>query len=91
MAAREDSHEFRGEGSSHLLENRVAVMKGISRGELRKIYRELELRANFLSKLVDLGVFDYFEVWRVINQAYVIGVERVMDLIESGERPWESL
>ena len=87
----EDRHEFRGEGSSHLLENRVAVMKGLSRGELRKIYRELELRANFLSKLVDLGVFDYFEVWRVINQAYVIGVERIMDLIESGERPWESL
>ena len=88
---REDLHEFRGEGSSHLLENRVAVMKGISRGELRKIYRELELRASFLSRLVDLGVFDYFEVWRVINQAYVIGVERIMDLIESGERPWESL
>ena len=88
---REDLHEFRGEGSSHLLENRVAVMKGISRGELRKIYRELELRASFLSRLVDLGVFDYFEVWRVINQAYVIGVERIMDLVESGERPWESL
>ena len=88
---REDLHEFRGEGSSHLLENRVAVMKGISRGELKKIYRELELRASFLSRLVDLGVFDYFEVWRVINQAYVIGVERIMDLIESGERPWESL
>ncbi len=87
----EDLHEFRGEGSSHLLENRVAVMKGISRGELRKIYRELELRASFLSRLVDLGVFDYFEVWRVINQAYVIGVERIMDLVESGERPWESL
>ena len=87
----EDLHEFRGEGSSHLLENRVAVMKGISRGELKKIYRELELRASFLSRLVDLGVFDYFEVWRVINQAYVIGVERIMDLVESGERPWESL
>ncbi|MDW8021744.1 MAG: type II/IV secretion system ATPase subunit, partial [Nitrososphaerota archaeon] len=85
----EDAHEFRGEGNSHLLENRIAVMKGLSRSELRRVYRELELRARLLSRLVEFGVFDYFRVWRVITQAYVVGVEQIMDLVESGERPWE--
>ena len=85
-----DSHEFRGEGSSHLLENRIAVMLGISRRELRKIYRELKLRAELLSALVEHRVFDYQQVWKVVKQAYNMGVENVLNQILSGERPWEA-
>ena len=85
----EDSHEFRGEGSSHLLENKIAVMKGYSRTELRKIYQELDLRARFLAKLAELKVFDYFEVWRAINQAYNLGIEEMLEYLEEGEKPWE--
>ena len=86
----EDVHEFRGEGSSHLLENRIAVMKGLPRSDLRKIYWELELRASFLSRLVEHRVFDYNLVWKTIKQAYNLGVGPVLKQIEEGEKPWES-
>ncbi|RLG04905.1 MAG: flagellar protein FlaI, partial [Thaumarchaeota archaeon] len=86
----EDAHEFRGEGSSHLLENRIAVMKGLPRSDLRKIYWELELRASFLSRLVEHRVFDYNLVWKTIKQAYNLGVGPVLKQIEEGEKPWES-
>ena len=85
----EDIHEFRGEGSSYLLENRIAVMKGLTRSELRKIYRELELRAGFLQALVERKIFDYEQVWKTIKQAYTLGVEQVYEQIREGEKPWE--
>ncbi|MCD6592224.1 MAG: type II/IV secretion system ATPase subunit [Thaumarchaeota archaeon] len=85
----EDIHEFRGEGSSYLLENRIAVMKGLTRSELRKIYRELELRADFLQALVERKIFDYEQVWKTIKQAYTLGVEQVYEQIREGEKPWE--
>ncbi|MCD6312840.1 MAG: type II/IV secretion system ATPase subunit [Thaumarchaeota archaeon] len=86
----EDAHEFRGEGSSHLLENRIAVMKGLPRSELKKIYWELELRASFLSKLVEHRVFDYNLVWKMIKQAYNLGIGHVLEQIEEGGKPWKS-
>ncbi|MCX8192350.1 MAG: type II/IV secretion system ATPase subunit [Nitrososphaeria archaeon] len=84
-----DSHEFRGEGSSHLLENKIAVMKGIGRRELKKIYRELEMRAELFNVLARLGVTDYYQVWRVIKYVYNASVEEALDRISSGERIWE--
>ncbi|MCL7391942.1 MAG: type II/IV secretion system ATPase subunit, partial [Thaumarchaeota archaeon] len=85
-----DSHEFRGEGSSHLLENRIAVMKGISRRDLRKIYVDLEMRAELLSTLARLNVTDYFHVWRVIKYTYNTSVEEALKQISLGEKIWES-
>jgi len=85
----EDLHEFRGEGSSYLLENKIAVMKGYSRTELKKIYRELDLRTAFLSKLVELKVYDYFDVWRAITQVHSLGLENAYEYLEAGERIWE--
>jgi len=86
----EDEHEFRGRGSSHLLENKIAVMRGIDRRNLGAIYDDLMLRARLLRKLVDLGVYDYLKVWKLVKQAYNIGVKKLLTLIEEGERPWES-
>ena len=85
----EDEHEFRGRGSSHLLENKIAVMRGIDRRNLGAIYDDLMMRARLLRKLVDLGVYDYLKVWKLVKQAYNIG-EKLLALIEEGERPWES-
>ncbi len=84
----EDLHEFRGEGSSHLLENKIAVMRGIGRRELRKIYRELELRARLLDALIERGVQEYVQVWRVVKQAYNMGVEEILGEVEGGGEPW---
>lgn len=86
----EDEHEFRGRGSSHLLENKIAVMRGIDRRNLGAIYDDLMLRARFLKKLVNLGVYDYLKVWKLVKQAYNIGVKKLLALIEEGEKPWES-
>lgn len=86
----EDIHEFRGEGSSHLLENKVAMMMGLPRSEIRRVYQELELRASLLSRLVENRVFDYNLVWKVVRRAYNLGASRVLEEIEEGERPWES-
>ncbi|MEN3048486.1 MAG: hypothetical protein ABDH63_06885 [Candidatus Caldarchaeales archaeon] len=74
-----DTHEFRGEGTSYLLEEKIAKMRGIPRREIRRIYRELEMRARFLRRLIELGVFDYRDVFRAISLASSIGVERALE------------
>ena len=86
----EDEHEFRGRGSSHLLENKIAVMKGIDRRSLGAIYDDLMLRARLLKRLVELGVYDYLKVWKIVKQAYNIGAKKLLAIIEEGEKPWES-
>ena len=86
----EDEHEFRGRGSSHLLENKIAVMKGIDRRSLGAIYDDLMLRARLLKRLVELGVYDYLKVWKIVKQAYNIGAKKLLAIIEEGGKPWES-
>ncbi|MEM2068477.1 MAG: type II/IV secretion system ATPase subunit [Nitrososphaerota archaeon] len=84
-----DLHEFRGEGSSHLLENKIAVMKGIGRRDLKKIYVDLEMRAELLSTLARLNILDYFHIWRVIKYTYNRSVEETLERISLGEKIWE--
>ena len=74
-----DSFEFRGLGSSYLLENKIAVMKGISKYELKKIYEELELRAKILEYMLKLGILDYYEVWRNLVWIHNVGVEEAYE------------
>ena len=66
------------------------MMRGIDRRNLGAIYDDLMLRARLLKKLVDLEVYDYLKVWKLVKQAYNIGVKKLLTLIEEGERPWES-
>ncbi|PCN49901.1 hypothetical protein B6U99_07265 [Candidatus Geothermarchaeota archaeon ex4572_27] len=82
-----DVHVYRGEGSSYLLEQRIAVMKGIPSRELRRVYEELEKRRELLELLVKMKVFDYWEVWRVMKRAYRMGVDRVLQALKAGRRP----
>ena len=70
-----DTYEFRGVGSSYLLETKIAVMKGISGFEIKKIYEELELRAKILDFMVKLGIFDYYEVWQNLTWIHNVGLE----------------
>lgn len=71
-----DIYEFRGVGSSYLLETKIAAMKGISGYEIKKIYEELELRAKILDFMVKLEIFDYYEVWQNLTWIYNVGLEQ---------------
>ncbi len=85
-----DTFVFRGEGSSHLLENKVAVMRGIPRRRVREIYRELETRAVFLKGLAERGVLDYFDVWRAIKVAWRVGTGEALSMVLGGKEIWKS-
>jgi flagellar protein FlaI len=79
-----DVHVFRGRGASYLLEEKIAVMRGISRRNIKVIYDELELRAEFLRELVHKKVFNYFDVWKAIVRTYELGVERALEKLRRG-------
>jgi flagellar protein FlaI len=79
-----DVFVFRGRGASYLLENKVAVMKGIGRVEMRKIYDELEMRAYFLRLLTEKKVFNYYDVWKAIVKTYELGLETAVKRLERG-------
>ncbi|MCS7133384.1 MAG: type II/IV secretion system ATPase subunit [Candidatus Caldarchaeum sp.] len=76
-----DVHEFRGEGNSYLLENKIRTLLGLSPRETRKIYRELEDRARLLDLLVKRGTTDFETVWKTVKKCYDVGVENVLENI----------
>jgi flagellar protein FlaI len=63
---------FRGLGTSYLLDNKIAVMKGYTGNDIRKIYDELYLRAEILEYMIALGILEYDDVLE--NLLYVQGV-----------------
>ncbi|MHA1835067.1 MAG: type II/IV secretion system ATPase subunit [Candidatus Baldrarchaeia archaeon] len=63
-----DNHIFRAVGSSYILEYKIAPKRGLRQSETRRIYRELEMRAYVLQKMVEYRRFEYQEVWRIISK-----------------------
>ncbi|HLB70033.1 MAG: type II/IV secretion system ATPase subunit [Candidatus Methanoperedens sp.] len=59
-----DRHHFRGLNNSYILENVVAQKLGYA--DKKKIYKELELRAKILEKMVEQNITDYYKVRDVI-------------------------
>ncbi|NPA99617.1 MAG: flagellar protein FlaI, partial [Crenarchaeota archaeon] len=80
-----DQFRFAGRGSSYLLEEKIAVMKGISRRDIKLIYEELDLRAKYLRLLVDRNIVDYFKVFKAIVKAYQLGVEEAYKKLLRGD------
>lgn len=80
-----DVHRFSGKGSSYLLEEKVAVMRGISRRDINLIYEELELRAKFLGLLVEKNILDYYDVYRAIVKTYELGLEEAYRRLDRGD------
>ncbi|MEM4332749.1 MAG: ATPase, T2SS/T4P/T4SS family [Nitrososphaerota archaeon] len=80
----DDSFEFRGEGTSYLLEEKIAKMRGVPRHRLREIYAELNRRTEFLQRLVDAGVLDYKQVYRAVAAAYNLGLEEAVRIALEG-------
>ena len=71
-----DSFEFTGYMNSYMLEEKIAMMRGIPPSEKRKIYAELTRRVKILKKLNDRKVTDFYDLYKVLSQAYQEGVFR---------------
>jgi flagellar protein FlaI len=65
-----DTFEFTGFMSSHLLENKIAPRLGIPSNRKRRIYAELDRRASILQKVhKEQGVTGFYEVLDVLAKA----------------------
>ncbi len=80
----EDRFIFAGRGASYLLEEKIAVMRGIPRSRISEIYEELELRRQYIQLLVDKKVFDYDKVFRAVIFAEEVGIEEALRKLRSG-------
>jgi len=60
-----DKHHFSGMYNSYILEQKIATMAGYS--DTREIYVELAKRTKIIEKLIENGIFNYFDVWEIIK------------------------
>jgi len=67
-----DVHRFRGLYNSYILEKKIAAILGYE--DTRQIYKELDMRARILEKMVEHEIYDYFEVWKVLKRFHEEGV-----------------
>ncbi len=79
-----DRFIFSGRGASYLLEEKIAVMKGIPRSRIKEIYDELELRRTFLEEMVRRKIFNYWDVWKAVVKADELGVEEALRRLRAG-------
>ena len=69
-----DTFEFTGYMNSYLLEEVIALKRGIPPQRKRDIYGELTRRANILRRLNDQGVTGFDDLFKIISKAYKEGV-----------------
>jgi len=71
----DDSFEFVGKRNSYLLEEKIAIKRGIPANEKWQIYSVLERRARILEKLhKDKGVTNFYELLNVLAKAQQEGL-----------------
>ena len=68
-----DKHIFRGLYNSYILENKIAQTAGFD--DPRQIYEEMFLRARILQRMVELKIFNYYEVVKIIWAFYKKGLQ----------------
>lgn len=71
-----DILEFTGNFNSYLLEERIAPKRGISVAKKRDVYKELELRAQILTRLQEQKVSDFYALFTLLAQASRKGLFR---------------
>ncbi|WP_338603715.1 type II/IV secretion system ATPase subunit [Sulfolobus tengchongensis] len=79
----EDKIIFAGRGASYLIENKIAIRRGIDRRNIGILYDELNLRAEFLKLLVEKKVFNYFDVWENILRVRQYGLEEAIRYVRA--------
>ena len=72
----DDTHEFSGYMNSYLLEEKIAMMRGLPPAQKRSIYSELTRRANIFRRLHEQKVTDFYALHQVLSQAHREGVLR---------------
>jgi len=65
-----DTFEFPGYMNTYLLENVVAVKRGLAPNEARSIYKDIDRRAKILKRLQERGTTNFYELHNVISKAY---------------------
>ncbi|MDD5474576.1 MAG: type II/IV secretion system ATPase subunit [Candidatus Methanoperedens sp.] len=68
-----DKHDFRGANNSYILEEKIAVRQGYK--DKRKIYDELFTRARILDAMVNRGIFDFMETFKIVKAYREHGIE----------------
>ncbi|MDA1188437.1 MAG: type II/IV secretion system ATPase subunit [Chloroflexi bacterium] len=71
-----DKHEFPGFQNSYMLEQVIAPKRGFTQSTRRKIYDELNVRANVLRKLHEKGITNFYDFYNVLAKAYREGLFR---------------
>ena len=66
---------FRGLGTSYLLDNKIALMKGYTGMEIKKIYDELFMRAEILEYMIELDILEYDDVLESLLYVQGVGLE----------------
>ncbi len=80
-----DKFVFAGRGASYLLEEKIAVMKGISKRNIKVIYDELDMRARYLRLLAEKNIIEYPKVFKAVVAADRLGIEKALRLLEEGK------
>lgn len=68
-----DKHIFRGFNNSYILERKIAEIAGYE--DPKEIYNELFLRARILERMSELGITNYWDVYKEIKAFYQRGLE----------------
>ena len=71
-----DEIVFRGLGTSFLLDNKIAVMKGYTGNEVRKIYDDLYMRAEILEYMIAADILAYDPVLEALLWTQGVGIEQ---------------
>jgi len=70
-----DSFEFMGYMNSFILEQKIALRRGIPAHQKKRIYQELDRRAKVLEKLhKERGVTNFYELLKVLSKAQQQGL-----------------
>lgn len=69
-----DAFEFTGYMNSYMLEEVIAIKRGLPPSRKREIYDELNRRTNLLRRLIDQGVTGFYEIYQVLAQANKEGI-----------------
>jgi flagellar protein FlaI len=64
-----DTFEYPGYMNSYLLEQKIAVRRGIPPNQRRTMYAEVERRAKVLEKLHQSGIKNFYELYQVLAKA----------------------
>lgn len=71
--AADDTHSFKANRNSYILEERIAKTAGLS--DAMKIYEEFDKRKKILDKMVEKKIFDYYKVVNIIWSYYRHGTD----------------